>query len=280
LPWTIRAVNPPGADAALRARRLLLVSSLGALLALVVVGAGFIGRSVARELAVSQLQSDFVSTVSHELRTPLTALYQLSELLTRGRVASEQDRQAYYAHLYNESDRLRRLAEGLLNFSRLDAGRMPFQFERLDPAAVVRQSVEEFNAAQPRHHRLEIEHATTPPVRADRDALRCALWNLLDNAVKYSPDADVVRIAVASRGRHVEISIEDRGLGISRQERRRIFERFVRGSASRDRSIRGTGIGLAMVRQIVRAHGGKVTIESELGHGSTFRVFLPQEESA
>jgi signal transduction histidine kinase len=278
LPWNVHVFEVSESDSAeFRSRRTLLIASMTILLAMIVTGGWFIGHTVARELAVARLQSDFVSAVSHEFRTPLTTLCQLSELLTRGRVASERDRQAYYDLLHGESHRLWRLVEGLLNFGRLEAGRMRFRLESLDTGELVRQSAAEFSQAQQAAgHRFDVETAATPPlVRADREALRCVLWNLFENAVKYSPDSETVRVIVAGNARRVEIAVRDQGVGIPRHEQRRIFEKFVRGSAARASNIRGTGIGLAMARQIVRAHGGDITVESEPGHGSTFRVLLP-----
>jgi signal transduction histidine kinase len=278
LPWNVQAFDASDADsAALRSRRGLLIAGMTILLAMIVTGGWFIGHTVARELAVARLQSDFVSAVSHEFRTPLTTLCQLSELLNRGRVASEQDRQAYYDLLYSESHRLWRLVEGLLNFGRLEAGRMRFRLESLDTGELVRQSAPEFAQAQlAAGHRFDVETAGTPPaVQADREALRCVLWNLFENAVKYSPDCETVQVMVAGNHRRVEITVRDQGVGIPRDEQRRIFEKFVRGSVARENNIRGTGVGLAMARQIVRAHGGDITVESEPGRGSTFRVLLP-----
>jgi signal transduction histidine kinase len=278
LPWNVQAFEGSDTDsAALRSRRAFLIAAVAILLAMIATGGWFIGHTVARELAVARLQSDFVSAVSHEFRTPITTLCQLSELLQRGRVAGEQDRQAYYNLLHSESHRLWRLVEGLLNFGRLEAGRMRFRLETLDTSELVRQSAAEFAQAQrAAGHRFDVETAgTPPPVQADREALRCVLWNLFENAVKYSPDCDAVRVMVAGNPRRVEIAVRDQGVGIPRHEHRRIFERFVRGSAARERNIRGTGIGLAMARQIVRAHGGDITVESEPGQGSTFRVLLP-----
>jgi signal transduction histidine kinase len=281
LPWTVQVFNTGDADAAWRSRRNLLLAGMGVLLLLIAAGCWFIGQAVTRELAVARLQSDFVSAVSHEFRTPLTTLCQLSELLKRGRVASDQDRQSYYDLLHGESDRLRRLVEGLLNFGRLEAGRMQFAFEKLDPAALVHESAEEFSQAQAASgHRLEVApSAPIKAVQADREAIRCVLWNLFENAAKYSPDCDLVRVDLAGKERHVEIAVTDQGVGIPRVEQRRIFEKFVRGSAARSSNIRGTGIGLAMARQIVRAHGGDITVESEPGRGSTFRVSLPFERT-
>ena len=113
-------------------------------------------------------------------------------------------------------------------------------------------------------------------VHADRETLRCVFWNLFENAVKYSPDCDTVWVDLDRNGSQVEIAVRDRGIGIPRAEQRRIFEKFVRGSSARERGIRGTGIGPAMARQIVRAHGGDIMLESEPAKGSTFRVVLPE----
>ncbi len=281
LPWTLQVFQTSDGGGAWQSRRALLVAGIAVLLALILTGGWFIGRTVEHELAVAKLQSDFESTVSHEFRTPLTSLCQLSELLMRGRVAGEQDRQQYYEALHGESHRLRRLVEALLNFGRLDAGKLQFHFEKLDAAVFLRQSAAEFAQGQQAHgHRIEVEtHAASSLIHADRETLRCVFWNLLENAVKYSPDCDTVWVELTKKGRQVEVAVRDRGVGIPRHEQRRIFEKFVRGSAERESGIRGTGIGLAMARQIVRAHGGDVSLESEPGKGSTFRVLLPEREA-
>jgi signal transduction histidine kinase len=282
LPWTLQTFNTGNAADASGYSRTLLLAAMAVLLTLILTGAWFIGHAVSRELAVARLQSDFVSAVSHEFRTPLTTLCQLSELLRRGRVASEVDRLQYYELLDHESHRLRRLVESLLNFGRLESGQLQFRFEELDAAALVRQSTEEFaRERQARGYRFEIETGgEAVPVRADRDTLQCVFWNLLENAVKYSPGCDTVWVNVARNNGRVEIAVRDRGAGIPPQEQRRVFEKFVRGSAARSSDVRGTGIGLAMARQIVRAHGGDITLESDPGKGSTFRVVLPVVQPA
>jgi signal transduction histidine kinase len=277
LPWNVQIFSTTDADKEWRSRRNLLAAGISVLMALILTGGWFIGRTVSRELAVARLQSDFVSAVSHEFRTPLTALCQLSELLKRNRVASDEDRQQYYELLHNESHRLRRLVESLLDFGRLEAGKLQFRFEDLDASALVRQSAEEFaSAQQAQGYRFELEmRAGHTVVHADRETLRCVLWNLFENAVKYSPGCETVWVELTKRNKQVEIAIRDRGVGVPPGERQRIFEKFVRGSAAQESRIRGTGIGLAMARQIVRAHGGDITVESEFGKGSTFRVLLP-----
>jgi signal transduction histidine kinase len=276
LPWTVQAFSAGGDEAAGHSR-MLLWSGMGVLIVLILTGAWFIGHAVARELAVARLQSDFVSAVSHEFRTPLTTLCQLSELLKRDRVASDLDRRQYYELMLHESNRLRRLVESLLNFGRLESGQLQFRFEKLDAAALVRASAEEFaQERQARGYRFEVETASeSADVKADRETLHCVLWNLFENAVKYSPGQDTVWVNLGRSNGRVEIAVRDMGVGIPLSEQRRVFEKFVRGAAAKASDIRGTGIGLAMARQIVRAHGGDIMLESEPGKGSTFRVVLP-----
>jgi two-component system phosphate regulon sensor histidine kinase PhoR len=192
-------------------------------------------------------------------------------------VASEADRQTYYEFLHGESDRLRRLVEGLLDFGRLQTGKVEFKLEAVDAAAFLRESAAEFSKAHPGiTHQIVIHPpAASVSVQADREALRCALWNLLENAVKYSPDREAVHVEAARAGRFLEIAVRDEGIGIPRHEQRRIFDRFTRGAGARERHIGGTGIGLATAREIVRAHGGDIVVESEPGLGSTFTIRLP-----
>ncbi len=276
LPWTVQVFSSADSAGELQSRRNLLLAVLAVLGALLLAGTWFIGHAVARELAVARLQSDFVSAVSHEFRTPLTTLCQLSELLVRGRISGEEDRQQYYQLLQSESHRLRRLVETLLNFGRLEAGKLQLRFEPIDAGALLRQSASEFEQGQQaRGRHFEVATCASSTVRGDRETLRCVFWNLFENAVKYSPGTDTVWVEMARSSGQVEISVRDRGVGIPRGEQKRIFDKFVRGSAARDVDIRGTGIGLALARQIVREHGGDISVDSEPGQGSTFRVRLP-----
>jgi len=282
LPWTLRAISA-GGDAGIAAfagRRRLLVAGLSIVTVLVLGGSYLIGRAVAREFAVARQQSDFVSAVSHEFRTPLTTLRQLSELLAKRRVASEDDKQQYYDLLLKDSERLHRLVEGLLDFGRLEAGKMQYRFERFDAGDLLREVVADFQGeAEALGFRVELSANGAAPIRADREALRCVVWNLLDNAVKYSPDCSTVWVNLERQANSLVIGVRDRGVGIARSEQKGIFEKFVRGASAKAGSIRGVGIGLAVARQIVIAHGGEITLESEPGSGSTFRVLLPIVES-
>lgn len=286
LPWTVAVtdVDPEGDLARMAGRRALWVWGLVLLLATTIGGIVIIARVVLRDQAVARLQSDFVSSVSHEFRTPLTSLRQLTEVLLDGRVAAEDRRDTYYRALARQTDRLQRLVESLLDFGRMEAGTSPYRMEPLDACALVGSVVTEFEqdrAASGYHVELRVDglQGLTATVAGDREALTHAVWNLLDNAVKYSPDCRTVWVDVERSGSRLAIHVRDRGLGVPRGEHAEIFRKFVRGADAKAHGISGTGIGLAMVQHIVSSHGGKVTVASEPGAGSTFTLVLPMVDT-
>ncbi|MCJ7583131.1 MAG: ATP-binding protein [Candidatus Aminicenantes bacterium] len=282
LPWSLHATSPdPGADEeGFVGRRRLLLSGFAVLALVLLAGSYFIIRSIDRERAVARLQSEFVSAVSHEFRTPLTSLRHLSEMLSKGRVPTEDLRQQSFDILACESARLQSLVESLLDFGRIEARSFRYQYEHLNPVKLVSDLVAEFQektAAQ--GYRVELAHAGEYPfIRADREALGLALRNLLDNAVKYSPDCRTIWIEMARERGRLAIRVRDQGIGIPVSEQKEIFKRFVRGTGSMAANIQGTGIGLAMARQIIEAHNGEIRLESEPGRGSTFTILLPLEK--
>jgi signal transduction histidine kinase len=281
LPWTIKIAATDAASQSGRAsaRRLLLLAGLALLSLLVAGGGAIVWRATARELAVAELQSDFVSAVSHEFRTPLTSMRHLTELLEDRVVTSEEARSEYYTLLSQETRRLHRLVEALLNFARMESGRYRFRFERADPGQLAADVLEEFRrerVADGFDVQLEAEAGLACSV--DRESLALAIWNLLENAVKYSGRCRTIRVAVERRGDRAAISVRDGGLGIAPREQKAIFEKFVRGDSARASDTKGTGIGLALVQRIVCGHGGEIEVESEPGKGSTFTVILPLEQ--
>jgi len=282
LPWSLYLTNPnPAADIAeLAAHRRLLFGGLGMMVVVLVAGLYFIGRSVARELELAQLKSDFVGAVSHEFRSPLTSMRQITGMLAAGRVPTEERTKSYYEVLSRETARLQRLVEGLLNFGRIEAGAMEYYFETLDATALARLTVTEFEReVSDEGYRVDVvADGPGPLIRADREALSRALWNLLDNAVKYSPDCRTVRVELARKRGELHVRVQDQGAGIPAGEQRDIFRKFVRGAAAASTHAKGTGLGLAMVAHIVRAHGGRILLESESGRGSTFTIVLPVED--
>jgi signal transduction histidine kinase len=276
IPWTLAVTARPGStDASMPLRQAVLRNTIAMMLLFLLSGTYFIARAIRREAHVARLQSDFVAAVSHEFRSPLTSMRQLSEILAAGRAPSEERRQIYYQTLVGETRRLERLVETLLNFGRMEAGAHKYQFETLDAAEFAREVVTAFARDMPHPGRIECAGENDCRIQADAEALGVALRNLLDNAVKYSPPDAPVCVEWLRSGQRIAICVRDQGLGIPPGERKLIFQKFVRGSAAAARNVKGTGVGLAMVRQIVAAHGGEIRLESEPQHGSTFTLFLP-----
>jgi len=283
LQWRFHAAgtNAQADFAQMSAGRNLLFGGLALVILLAMGGSYAIARAINRELQVARLQSDFVAAVSHEFRTPLTTLQQLSEMLAKGRVPTEERRQRYYDVMSGETTRLNRLVEDLLDFGRMEAGADVYYPKPIDIGGFLNQLVSDFQAqAECRGYRIILNLAEAAgSVDADPEALRRAVWNLLDNAVKYSPDSDTVWVEAKPQNRHFGICVRDRGMGIAAADQRHIFQKFMRGSAAKTASIRGTGLGLAMVRHIVAAHRGEIMVESELGRGSAFTILLPVRDT-
>jgi signal transduction histidine kinase len=279
LPWISVVTSSVVTDMSALApkRRTTLLAGLTLLLAVVLTAAYVMARSVARELAVARLQSDFVAAVSHEFRTPLTSLHQFIELLDEEEEPPPDKRRAFYRAQSRAAGRLTQLVESLLDFGRMEAGVHPFRMETLTVASFAREVIREFQRDGTLDE-FSFDFEVGPGeelVWADREAVSRALRNLLENAVKYSGDSRRVTVGVRREQDAVAISVRDWGLGIPRDEQQEIFKKFVRGSASRVNGIPGTGIGLAMVRYIADVHRGRVVVESAIGHGSTFTIFLP-----
>jgi signal transduction histidine kinase len=201
-------------------------------------------------------------------------------MLVNDRIATEAERRESYGLLFHASERLQRLVESLLDFGRMEAAAFRYHFEEVDVADLVSRTVEEFRRQAAQGYAVELTQADhLPLIRGDREALGVALWNLLDNAVKYSPNHRTIQVETAREGNAIAIAVHDRGLGIDPREQRRIFDKFVRGSVAWKSNIKGTGIGLSMARHIAHAHGGDIRLVSEPGHGSTFTLSIPIEKT-
>jgi signal transduction histidine kinase len=198
-------------------------------------------------------------------------------MLESDRVPGEPRRRQYYGVLVAETARLQRLVESLLNFGRFEAGGQPYRFTNLDTTALVKSVIEEL-LGQPGHADRPINltaQALSLCVRGDEEAVRLAVRNLIDNALKYSPIESAVRVSVASEADTVAIAVTDSGPGVTPDERAAIFRKFTRGRAAADGRVPGTGVGLALVARIASAHGGEVRLATEAGRGSTFTLVLP-----
>jgi signal transduction histidine kinase len=234
-------------------------------------------RTVNRELELAKMKSDFVSTISHEFKSPLTSIRQLAEMLQAGRVPSEERRKEYYDVLLEQSERLTLLTDNVLNLARIEEGRKEYQFERVDIAALVREIITTVQD-RVRHEGFFIEvklDGPLPRVWADRAAIIQAVTNLMDNAIKYSDKKKKVKVSSFVEGQNLVIAVKDFGVGIKKEEIDKVFERFYRGGDELTRTVKGSGLGLTLVKEIIEAHRGHVQVESEPGRGSTFSIRLP-----
>jgi two-component system, OmpR family, phosphate regulon sensor histidine kinase PhoR len=237
-------------------------------------------RDISEVRALEQLKSDFVATVSHELRTPLTSIYGFAETLLREDASfGEEDRASFVRYIASEAERLNRLVDSLLSAARLETGAVGLVLAPVDVAAVARD-VAPWAGGRSEQHKLAL---VLPPggalADADADRVRQVLINLIDNAIKYSPDGGTVTVRVRKRRRVVELRVSDEGIGISERDQRNLFQKFFRVDAAMSRGIRGIGLGLYLVRGFVTAMGGRIWVESEHGKGSTFVVELPASEA-
>jgi two-component system phosphate regulon sensor histidine kinase PhoR len=245
-------------------------------------GTVFAFRDLTEEHHVEQLRADFLATVSHELRTPLAAIYGAAVTIRRTDVElQETTRDRLLQVIAQESERLARIVEDVLLASHLDSGRMQHRIEAVDAALVARGVLEAAETHLPENVQLELlAPADLPPVAADEGQLRQVFVNLLDNAIKYSPDGGGVVVKLEAQARSVRVAVADEGLGIPPGERRRIFEKFYRLDPNMTRGIGGTGLGLYICRELVRRVDGRIWVESRPGAGSTFFVELPVPKEA
>lgn len=253
----------------------ILLGAAAAFLSL--IGLGLTWRATSREMKVAQLKSDFLANISHELKTPLTAIRAFGDLLHSERVRQPERIREYGGIIKTESDRLTKIINNILEMSRLERGVRSYRFEENDLVSTVAETIEMFRHST---EAADFEIKTDFPAQTietvyDENALRQALVNLLSNAAKYSENNKTIEVALKTDTNQSIIEIKDFGVGISAEEQKNIFTAFHRTSQNEIQQIGGAGLGLAIVREIVKAHGGEVTVESELGAGSTFRIILP-----
>jgi two-component system, OmpR family, phosphate regulon sensor histidine kinase PhoR len=236
-------------------------------------------RNLTEERALDELKSDFVATVSHELRTPLAAIYGCARTLLRPDLELVEADQARLLEVVAvESERLTRIVGDILLASQIDAGRLLLKNQEFDVVALVRSVIEEIEASLTGTEGIALELvAPEGPVlvSGDEDRLRQVLLNLVDNAVRYSPDGGRIEIQVDPSASGVKIAVCDEGLGIPHGEEQRIFSKFYRVDPQQSRGVRGTGLGLYICRELVRRMEGRVSVSSREGKGSTFVVELP-----
>jgi two-component system phosphate regulon sensor histidine kinase PhoR len=233
-------------------------------------------RDLTEERRLEAMRRDVVATVSHELRTPLASLHGAALTLRRQKALSEEQREWLLSMLVEQSDRLAQLIEQILLASQLDAGVLPMLHERFDLSELAHDVLEASRGHAPAEVALELVVAPSlPSAIGDAEKARQVLTNLIDNAIKYSPDGGKVELDLDSGGGTMRLAVRDHGLGIPDGERERVFEKFYRLDPDLRRGIGGTGLGLYISRELVRRMQGKIWVESQEGIGSTFFVELP-----
>ena len=234
-------------------------------------------RDLTAERAVDDLKREFLATASHELRTPLSAIYGAAMTLRRDDIElGDEDRERLLAVVAHESDRLARIVNEILVADHLDSGRLRVRPTRLDAVEAAAAVVAAARVVAPTSVAIELDAATEiSPVAADPEHLRQILVNLVDNAVKYSPDGGQVTVRIEDRGASVRFAVSDEGIGIPANEQARVFEKFYRLDPDLTRGVGGTGLGLYICRELVRRMSGRITLSSTPGEGSTFAVDLP-----
>jgi signal transduction histidine kinase len=249
---------------------------LGGLSVLLVFGLGITYRNVSKEIALARLKSDFVSNVSHELRTPLSLIRLYAETLEMGRLTSPQKYQEYYQIIRKESERLTSLINNILDFSRIEAGRKEYDFRETDLRELVHNTIDSYRyQIEQNGFTLEEKIDPVPPIRVDREAIARSLVNLVNNALKYSQDQKFIGVNLYRYNGSVKLEVIDHGIGIPAQEQAKIFEKFYRVGDPLVHNTKGSGLGLSLVRHIVNAHGGEVSVDSTPGQGSKFTIALP-----
>jgi signal transduction histidine kinase len=247
------------------------------LIIVLIFGAFLIVRTISHEVEILKIKSDFVSSVSHEFKTPLTSIKALAERLKEGKVKDQSEAAQYFSVISQDTEKLTRLVKNILDFSKIEEGKKEYEFEETDVAQFVAQQIENFRKDEI-HKDLKI-HAQIPKdiphLFVDRDALSQVIINLLDNASKFSADKKEVYVNFKSDAEDVIIEVKDKGIGIPHDEINKIFDKFYQGKNTLRHSVKGTGLGLTLVKHIVEAHGGRISVESNILQGSTFSLIFP-----
>jgi two-component system phosphate regulon sensor histidine kinase PhoR len=276
--WSVRVSEKDDSARKDQERKRVIDSAfIGGAVAVMLAGLLVLVLAIRRERRANELKSEFISNVSHELKTPLSIISMFGEMLANGRTKGPEQATEYADIIWRESVRLGRLIDNVLDFAKIERGKGVYEFTEMDVGEVVERAVDLVGrrlATAEMSIDVRIE-PDLPQVKLDANAFTLAVMNLIDNATKYASEGKRIELSLAREGDRIVLGVRDWGQGIDPEEQEQIFERFYRARAVRLKQIRGSGIGLALVRHIARAHHGDVSVESAPGKGSTFRIWLP-----
>ena len=279
-PWKIEIFRS-GAEAlgAMDIKRSFYFWTIITLVVVLISGAVLISRTIAHEMAVLKLKSDFVSSVSHEFKSPLTSIKALAERLRDGKVKDSNRMKQYFSVITQDVDRLTQLVRNILDFSKIEEGKKEYEFVETDMAQLVTQQIESFKRSEyAKGYEIQTRISEDiPHLDVDKEAFSQALNNLLDNAAKFSSDRKEIKVYLKKDDTNVFIEVRDWGIGIPPHELDKIFDKFYQGRNTNLQSVKGTGLGLTLVKHMVEAHGGRIAVESRVGEGSTFSIILPTQ---
>lgn len=277
-PWRIQIFrSKTGSLGVIDIRKSFYFWTIITLILVLIFGSALIVRTVSHEMEVLKIKSDFVSSVSHEFKTPLTSIKALVERLQEGKVKDPGKMYHYFSVISQDAEKLTRLVKNILDFSKIEEGKKEYEFVETDVAHLVSQQVKAFQKEEIQKDIKIQTHIDTdiPLLSLDKDALSQALNNLLDNALKFSPAGKEISVRVRKEPENVFIEIKDIGIGIPQEEMDKIFDKFYQGRSALKQSVKGTGLGLTLVKHTVEAHGGRISVKSKVGQGSTFSLMFP-----
>jgi len=240
------------------------------------LGIFLVFRDMSREKKIGQLRSDFVSNVTHELKTPLTSIRMFAETMLLGRIKKKKEQQEYLSIIVDESERLTRLINNVLDFSKIEKNKKEYQFEFINLSDVVQSAVNSMTYwLKEQRFKIEVKIESGIKTKADGDAIEQAVLNLLCNAMKYSFKQKEIILDAWTENQSINIQVRDKGMGIAEAQKKRIFDKYYRAHSDHQGDKGGAGLGLTVIKHIVEAHQGKIKVESKVNRGSTFTIVLP-----
>ncbi len=236
-------------------------------------------QDVTEHKKLEEMQKEFVANVSHELRTPLTTIKSYAETLLEGALDDRETAERFLGVINHEGDRMTALVQDLLELSKLDNSQIQFSMNDINLEHIVADSVDKYIIHSDKKRQSMMYHPPSFPCRiiGDGNRVEQVIKNIISNAVKYSQEEALIEISVKDSGKYYNVCVSDNGMGISKEDLKRIFDRFYRVDKARSREMGGTGLGLAIAKEIMEFHGGKIEVTSEVGKGTTFELYFQKK---